>query len=237
MASVSVCFSTDLIVHHGDLSHKHIVIIDILRATSCMLTAFMEGADSIKAFDDLEKCSLMKSEGYLIAGERDGKKVEGFDLGNSPYDYLDLGVKGKKIAMTTTNGTKALIKSSSAESVYIGSFLNVSALTDILIKKNSDVLLFCAGWKGRPNSEDTLFAGMVISKLIESNFELDGDEALISLDFFTKNERDIYKIVKSSAHALRLSKHTDIESDLKYCSLVDESSLVPYFKDGEIRCR
>lgn len=235
MSSVSVCLSTDLIAHHGDISEKQVVIIDILRATTCMLSAFMMGAEHIKAFDDLDKCRTMKSEGYLIAGEREGLKVEDFDLGNSPFDYIDFGVKGRKIAMTTTNGTKALIKSSSSKNIFIGSFLNAKAISNKLKNGNSEVLLFCAGWKGRPNSEDSLFAGMIISQLIESNFGLDGDEALMCFDFYKKNENNIYNVIKNSAHAKRLAKHTDIQKDLEYCSQINKSRLVPVFKNNEIR--
>ncbi len=235
MSSVSVCLSTDLIVHHGDISDKQIVIIDILRATSCMLSAFMAGAEHIRVFDNLDECRKMKSQGYLIAGERDGIKVEDFDLGNSPYDYINYGVIDEKIAMTTTNGTKAIIKSSSSDNIFIGSFLNVEALSIKLKNAGSPALLFCAGWKGRPNTEDSLFAGMVISYLIESNFGLDGDEALMCFDFYKKNEQNIYNVLKNSAHAKRLARHTDIQKDLEYCSQINKSRLVPVFMNNEIR--
>lgn len=236
MPNVSVCLSTDLIKHHGELSEKQVVIIDILRATTCMLTAFIEGAELIKAFDDLEKCFEMRKKSYLVAGERNGEKVDDFDLGNSPFDYMGIGVKDRKIAMTTTNGTKALIKSTSAKSIYIGSFLNITSLSETLKDNESDVLLFCAGWKGRPNSEDSLFAGMLVSNLIKGNFDLEGDEALMCLDFYKSNENNIYKVIESSAHAIRLLAHTDISKDLEFCSLIDKCTLVPFYKNEEIKC-
>ena len=107
MKTVDVCLSPDL-MHLYDVRDKTVVIIDILRATSCMTTAFAHGINSITPFAKLEDCIAMKAKGYFTAGERDGKKVDGFDLGNSPFEYMEEKLKGKKIAFTTTNGTQAI---------------------------------------------------------------------------------------------------------------------------------
>ncbi|MEQ8573117.1 MAG: 2-phosphosulfolactate phosphatase, partial [Fulvivirga sp.] len=104
MKTVDVCLSPDLI-HLYDVSDKVVVVVDILRATSCMTAGLANGVKSITPFENLEQCQAMKHQGYLIAGERNGQKVDGFDLGNSPFDYMDEKVKGKKVAVTTTNGT------------------------------------------------------------------------------------------------------------------------------------
>ena len=210
------------------------VIIDILRATSCIVTAFIERTNSILAFDNLEDCYLMKDKGYLIAGERDGKKVDNFDLGNSPFDYVNGNVQGRNIAITTTNGTKALKSVSNAKRILIGSFLNSSAISDTLIQEKNDVLLYCSGWKGLPNTEDTLFAGMIISKLVKEGFKPADDASLLSLDYYRYNQNDILSVIKGSAHALRLSKITNITKDLEFCAKIDLTPLVPYLKGDVI---
>ena len=83
--------------------HHTVVVVDILRATSCMTTALAHGIESITPFAHLNECLALKNQGYVTAGERDGKKVDGFDLGNSPFEYMDPVLKGKRIAFTTTN--------------------------------------------------------------------------------------------------------------------------------------
>src|SRR5688500_4758414 len=164
MKTIDVCLSPDL-MHLFDVRDKTVVIIDILRATSCMTTAFAHGIHSITPFAKLEDCIAMKAKGYFTAGERDGKKVDGFDLGNSPFEYMNGALKGKKIAFTTTNGTGAIVKSAGAREILIGSFLNLSAIVNRLRKSENNVLIVCSGWKGKVNMEDTLFAGALVENL------------------------------------------------------------------------
>lgn len=235
MPEIGVCLSTDLIAHYRDLYDRTVVVIDILRATSCMVTAFMEGVNSMEAFDEADVCFAKKSEGFLVAGERNGSKLENFDLGNSPFDYINAKVKGRDIAITTTNGTKALYASKHASNVFIGAFLNLSAVAGEVAKANRNVLLFCAGWKGLPNTEDTIFAGNLIDILLKEGFEASDDSAKLSLDYYRQNENRIEHVISTSAHATRLGKLTDIKNDLNYCAQLDVTKLVPEFRDGKIK--
>jgi 2-phosphosulfolactate phosphatase len=97
MKKIDVCLSPDL-MHLYQTNHRSVVVVDILRATSCMTTAFAFGIKSITPFASLEDCRAMKAQGYFTSGERDGKKVEGFDLGNSPFEYMAENLKGQRIA-------------------------------------------------------------------------------------------------------------------------------------------
>src|SRR5687767_2329393 len=164
MRTIDVCLSPDM-MHLYKVQDHCIVVVDVLRATSCMTTAFAHGIESIAPFAQLADCLAMKEKGYFTAGERDGKKVEGFDLGNSPFEYQDPKLKGQKIAFTTTNGTRAIVKSLGAKEIIIGSFLNLTAVANHLRTINSDVLVVCAGWKGKVNLEDQLFAGALVELL------------------------------------------------------------------------
>jgi 2-phosphosulfolactate phosphatase len=199
-----------------------------------MITAFMEGVNIMEAFDDADTCFLKKTDGYLIAGERNGSKLENFDLGNSPYDYINAGVKGKNIAVTTTNGTRALYASKDSPKVLIGAFLNLSAIAKEIVREGRNVLLFCAGWKGMPNTEDTLFAGNLIDLLINEGFSISDDSARLSYDFYLQNRNSISGIIRESAHARRLGKLTDIEADLAFSAQVDIAEIVPEFRNGLI---
>lgn len=114
MKTIDVCLSPEL-MHLYDVRNRTVVVVDILRATSTMVTALAHGAESITPFAKAEECLEMKYRGYITSGERDGKKIEGFSKGNSPFEYMDDQVRGMKIAFTTTNGTQAIEKSKEAK--------------------------------------------------------------------------------------------------------------------------
>ena len=140
MPNVEVCLSPQLI-DLFDLKGKIVVVTDILRATSCMTTGIAHGVAQIKPVATLDECRELKKEGFFTAAERNGAKVEGFDIGNSPYSYMEEKFVGTKIATTTTNGTIAITKSTAADEVIIGSFLNLSTVAEHLIHTGKDVVI------------------------------------------------------------------------------------------------
>lgn len=229
MKTIDVCLSPDL-MHLYNVQDKTVVIIDILRATSCMTTAFAHGISSITPFAKLEDCITMKAKGYLTAGERDGKKVDGFDLGNSPFEYMDENLKGKKIAFTTTNGTQAIIKAIEAREIIIGSFLNLSAITNHLLEGKNNVLLVCAGWKGKVNLEDTLFAGAVVDQL-KGYIEPDCDSPLAAQHLYSIAKNDIVGFLSNASHVKRLAK-LNIQKDIEFCMTPDTYGVVPVLSSG-----
>jgi 2-phosphosulfolactate phosphatase len=231
MKTVDVCLSPDLI-HLYDVSDKVVVVVDILRATSCMTAGLANGVKSITPYQNLEQCEFMKYEGYLIAGERNGQKVNGFDLGNSPFDYMDERVKGKKVAVTTTNGTVAIEKSKRAIEVIIGSFLNISAVAAHVKKQRQNVLILCAGWKGKVNLEDSLFAGALVDQLL-NEFEFECDAPLLAHATYLQMKDDMLNRVQNSSHAKRLNK-LNVHKDIEYCLKLDEFNIVPRLIDGEL---
>ncbi len=231
MRGLDVCLSPKLIGLH-EIEGRVIVVVDILRATSCMTAGIGSGISEIRPFADLDSCVQMKESGYLIAGERNGQKVEGFDLGNSPFDYMDPANKGKKVAVTTTNGTQAIEKSLSGDHIIIGSFLNISAVADWVRKKDKDVLIVCAGWKGKVNLEDTLFAG-ALTDLIMPEFKPVCDAPLVALHSYLGMKDNLLEHVLMSSHAQRL-KRLNIGRDIEYCLKLDEFDVVPELIDGAL---
>ncbi len=128
MKKIEICLSPELIRLH-DLKGKIVVVVDIFRATSTMVTGLANAVQSITPIAGLESCRTMKEEGYIIAGERNGHTAEGFELGNSPLSYLDNAFEGKKIAVTTTNGTLAIeLSKKDADEVILGAFLNLQII-------------------------------------------------------------------------------------------------------------
>ncbi|MDB5255633.1 MAG: 2-phosphosulfolactate phosphatase [Chitinophagaceae bacterium] len=231
MRTVEVCVSPDLIPCYK-LEGKIVVVIDILRATSCMVTGLGEGLAGIIPVEKVEECQKLKDQGYIAAAERDGKKVEGFDIGNSPFSYQDAALKGKWVAVTTTNGTRALIHSCHAKEILVGAFLNRAALVKYLLSKEEDIVLVCAGWKGQLNVEDTLYAGAIIESL-EGKVKHSNDSALIALHLYEKAKGDMLGFLGNSSHLQRL-KNLGIEEDIKYCLKEDLYDVVPQFIDGKL---
>ncbi len=232
LKTIDVCLSPDL-MHLYDVTDKSVVVVDILRATSSMTTAFAHGIDSIYPVDRLDACRDMQAKGFLIAGERDGVKVDGFDLGNSPFEYMAETLKGKQIAFTTTNGTQAIAKSLGAKEIIIGAFLNLSAVADHLIKSNNDVLIVCAGWKGKVNMEDTVFAGALVEKL-KDKFKLACDSPLVAQQLYNRAKNDIAGFLNASSHVQRLNR-LNIHEDMAFCLTIDKYTVVPVLKNGALR--
>ena len=166
MRTIEVCLTPELIRQHN-LKGKVVVVVDIFRATSCIVTGLANGVKSIRPVAEVEETMALGKQGYIMAGERGGQKVDGFDLGNSPYDYQDESLKGKKVAISTTNGSQAILKSQGASQILIGAFLNLESLTEYLLQLPQSIVIHCAGWKGTPNLEDTLFAGALIDECAE----------------------------------------------------------------------
>lgn len=229
MRKVEICFSPELIQLHS-LQGKIVVVVDIFRATSTMISALANGISEIKTFADLEECRSMKSQGYLIAGERNGITAPGFELGNSPVAYLNEAYSGKKLAMTTTNGTLAISKSSEADEIVIGAFPNFSATIQYLQGKEQDVLIHCAGWKGMFNLEDSLYAGALV-KSLESSHEPSEDGALAMKALFEKEGHDLKGFLSKASHAKRLQNH-NIESDIDFCLTLDLFSIIGKVENG-----
>jgi 2-phosphosulfolactate phosphatase len=233
MRSIEVCFSPELI-HLHEVSGKLVVVVDIFRATSTMVAALAHGVTEILPFADLEACRAMQSQGYLIAAERDGLTAPGFELGNSPLAYTAGAYAGRKLAMTTTNGTLAIEKSKGAAEILIGAFPNLKATVTYIQSRDLDVLIHCAGWKGRFNLEDSLYAGALVQALGESHANRE-DGALAMGSLFAHEGNNLPTYLSQASHAKRLQNH-GIEADIDFCLSLDlYNQVVGVFPNGELR--
>lgn len=232
MRTIDVCLSPDM-MHLYPVADHAVVVVDILRATSCMTTAFAHGIDTIAPFAKLEDCLAMKTNGFYTAGERDGKKVDGFDFGNSPFEYQDPKLKGSRIAFTTTNGTQAIAKSIGASEIIIGSFLNLTAVVNHLRTLPQNILVVCAGWKGKFNLEDTLFAGALVEKLKKEVLPA-CDAPLAAQALYNQAKSNMVEFLANSSHVKRLAK-LNIHKDITFCLTEDTYSVVPILRDNVLR--
>ena len=229
MKSVDVCL-THQDFDNYDHKGKIVVVIDVLRATSTINTLLFLGADHVKPVGSLEECKVLKDDDYIIMAERMGKKVEGFDYGNSPTKFKEENIKGRKVAIATSNGSKAIIKSEGSKRTILCSFLNIESVINLIKKYESDVLILCSGWLGKTNLEDTLCAGGIVAGL--DNFEIESDTALMAKALHD-NTDDILETMKLSSHAKRLSGY-DNKVDIEFCSRVNTQPIIPILNGNQI---
>ena len=226
---------------HPDLLSDHVVVvIDVLRATSVIVHAMAQRASEIIPVttieDALQLAKVFPRSSILLGGERENKKVPGFDLGNSPREYVLERVRGKKLILTTTNGTKAFHLVSSGEEILVGSFFNIGAVAERCIELGRNLFIFSSGDKGNFSLEDTLCGGMLIDLITQKEKEK------IILTDASYSAQIIYQRFKDNlVEAFHLSRHgkelirLGFEEDLIYCAQIDVTSLVPIYRDGVIR--
>lgn len=233
--SLEVCLSPALL-HLYDTTDTIVVIIDVFRATSTIAAALHNGARFVIPVASVEECISMKGciENCITAGERDGKVAPGLEYGNSPLEYPASFIKDKILALTTTNGTKLLHMVSNADSIITGSFLNLDAVCDYLIKQNKNVLLACSAWKDRVNLEDSLFAGAVAEK-VKAHFKLECDSTRMVRELYLQSQQhpSLLEFLKDSNHYRRLAGF-GLLKDLEYCTTPNLHPVVPIYNGKEL---
>ena len=227
---LETCF-TPALFEPGLHSGSTVVIIDILRATSSICTAFEHGAESIIPVAGVEEARTYKNRGYLVAAERDGIILDFADLGNSPFNFSRENIRGKTIVYSTTNGTGTIRMASSAGCIVIGSFLNLSSLCNWLIQGNQNVLLFCAGWKNRFNLEGTVCAGAIAERLLNSSgYSTICDSTTAAVDLWSVAKNDLRGYIEKAAHRNRLKKN-GLDDCIDFCLTADYTEKIPYIKN------
>jgi 2-phosphosulfolactate phosphatase len=228
---LETCLSPALFEAEGHTG-SIVVIIDILRASSAICTAFANGATSIIPVAEVDEAKKYKSKGYLVAAERDGYVLDFADFGNSPFNFTKEKVNGKTIVYSTTNGTRIINLTLSVYKTVIGSFLNIGALTQWLIKQDRDVLLMCAGWKNRFNIEDTVCAGAMADILMRSNcYTTICDSTVAAIDLWTLASHDLPGYIEKSAQKTRL-RNKNLDDCIEFCLTSDFTDRIPVMKNG-----
>lgn len=230
---IEVCF-TPLLYHFYHNTNANVVVIDILRATSAICAAFAAGAEKIIPVGTVEEARKVKDAGFILAAERDGIVLDFADFGNSPFNFTPERVKGKTIAYSTTNGTQAIQMANGSKNIIVGAFTNLSEVVNFLQKDNSDIILFCSGWKGRFNLEDSLFAGAVAELLLTSgDFTTICDSTNAALDLWKVAKPNLRNYIEKAAHRQRLRKMI-LDDVIDYCITIDSVKVLPLFKEGVI---
>ena len=234
MYQITVCLTSEQFPYYQTGSCIA-VAIDILRATTSICTAFMNGAKEVIPISTVDELKTYIGTEYLIAAERDGVKLDFADIGNSPQYFTRERVEGRTIAYSTTNGTHTINLAAQCHSAAIGAFINISALCRWLEAGDRDVFLLCAGWKGRFSLEDSVFAGAVAQKLMDTGkFTTICDSALAAMDLWSLAQHNLMGYIRKAAQNERLRKINAADA-IPYCHKPDLTDVVPVFRDGVLR--
>lgn len=224
-------------VEEPEVEGKTAVVMDVIRATSCMVEGIANGArgifPTVEPENAIKLASDLGREDTLLCGERKGLKIEGFDLGNSPSEFSPEVVKGKQLVMSTTNGTRALLAVEDARRVLVVSFLNISAAAGSL-KGVEELVVVCAGKEDRFSMDDALCAGVLLRKLLEGATGVAemNDAARVVLDLAEKYE-PTEAFLRSTAAGQALVE-VGLDGDLALCAARDRHDLVPEMKERRI---
>ena len=234
MNQITVCFTPAQFPYY-QYEDCNAVAIDVLRATTSICTAFMNGAKEVIPISTIDELKTHTGTDYLIAAERNGIQLDFADIGNSPYYFTRDVVEGKTIAYSTTNGTHTINLAAQCHSAAIGAFINISALCRWLEAGRRDVFLLCAGWKGRFNLEDSVFAGAVAQKLIDTGkFTTICDSALAAIDLWSLAQPDLTGYIQKAAQNERL-RNIHAADAIPYCLELDLTDIVPVYRNGTLR--
>ncbi|ACK65543.1 2-phosphosulfolactate phosphatase [Rippkaea orientalis PCC 8801] len=217
------------------------VVIDVLRATTTIATALEAGAEAVQTFRDIDQ--LMETsdrwlpEKRIRAGERGGAKVEGFDLGNSPLDCTPEQMGGKRLFLTTTNGTRALQRVEKSPTVITAAIINRQATVNYLLDRQPEtVWLVGSGWEGGYSLEDTVCAGAIAQSLVTALVQgigMGNDEVTAAIALYSQFQNNLLQLFHQSSHGQRLLR-LNCDEDLKYCAQPDLLGVLPIQKEPSV---
>jgi 2-phosphosulfolactate phosphatase len=220
--------------HAEDFVNKTVLVIDVLRSTTNMAVAMANGCRSIVPADTIHTAKRWQVPGDLMGGERNCRKIPGFDLGNSPFEYDPSTVGGKRIILTTTNGTRALQKVGRAQHIMAASLLNGPACCKAAVGFRRDVVILCAGTRDEFSLEDGLCAGKLVAQLKSAlGCTSEVNDFGVAMEGYAAAVKDIPEAILSCKNGVRLSK-MGFQEDVLFCSQWDTLDVVPVQYDGEL---
>jgi len=232
--TVEVCFTPKLYPEILTKENFIVVLVDILRATTTICTAFENGVKKIIPVSSPDEARELKTQGFLVASEQDGKKLDFADFGNSAFSFTRDKIEGKTLVYCTTNGTRALEMAKDAKTIAMGAFINITALTKWLVRQNKNVVILCSGWKNKFCLEDSIFAGALTEALLANNgFTACCDSAEAALDLWSLAKDDLPGYIEKAAHRHRLKK-LGLDEVIPYSFTPDLTGVVPVYNGKEI---
>ncbi len=226
---------------HCQVAQRAVVVIDVLRASTTLISALAHGCRAIIPVEEVEEAKRIAAtigdERVLLGGERGGVRIEGFALGNSPREYRGATVRDSTIVFTSTNGSRLFRLVQNGATVFVGALVNVGAVARAVAEEGRDVLLVCAGREGRFSAEDCYCAGMIVARLqrVMPRQVVLSDAARAALRFFSRGSSPL-SVLQKSEHGRFLAK-LGFRQDIAVCAEVDAYEVVPFYAEGVIRAR
>lgn len=225
---IDICLSPALYPYYAEEGDT-VIIVDIFRATTTICTILYNGAKSVIPIASVEKALEYKTNGFLVGGERNAKKIDFADYGNSPFDYTPERVEEEDVVFTTTNGTQAINIASDSGTLLVGAFSNIDALAEQCVKIGNRIVVLCSGWKNKVNTEDTLFAGALAKNLHENyKINLESDSARMAVKLWESAKDNPLEFIITSDHYKRLIDN-NAEADIDYCFIENSAPVVPIY--------
>ncbi len=221
-----------------DLKGKAVLVLDVLRACSTVVTALDHGARAVIPVEDMAAAGKIAAHMdpaiTVLGGERAGKKIEGYAVGNSPPEYTPEVVQGRTVVLNTSNGTRAMTQARGAAAVAVGCLLNVSPCIRFAFEAEGEVAIVCAGSGDRVALEDVLCAGLILHQLWDGREPADrSDAAHIAFTMYARDRERLAEAVARSTHGQRLIA-LGYEEDVRYCAQVDAVPLLPVYRDSRL---
>jgi len=233
MNNIEVCIAPGLLDNYN-VTDKIVVVVDILRATTIITTMFSNGLAKLIPVESLDEAKAYKKNGFLVAAERNGKKLDFADFGNSPFEFTPDKIKDKTLVYNSTNGTHTINIAQDSEQVIIASFLNLSSVVNYLTHQNKDILILCSGWLGDFCTEDILFAGALAKRLnLARNFKFHSDAVQSSIDLWSVANTDLKNYITRLHQYKRLIKF-GFKEIVEYCFNSDLTHVIPALKENYI---
>ncbi|WP_027632491.1 2-phosphosulfolactate phosphatase family protein [Clostridium hydrogeniformans] len=223
-------------IRDKDIEGKTVVVIDILRATSVIVTALNNGAKEVIPFLTVEEAKEYTKENreeFILGGERRAVKIEGFDFSNSPLEYTEELVKGKTVVMTTTNGTRTIKSCEKGKHLLIGAMINAKAVVEKAKTLGEDVVFVNSGTYGEFSMDDFICAGYMISSLENIIDDIELSDIAYTSKHIYESHKDIKSFIEKARH-YNVIKSLNLLGDLEYCMKKDTSDIVPMVKNGRI---
>lgn len=225
-------------VRTEDVRGKTVIVIDVLRATSTMITALTRGCKEIYAVETVQQAKELHRPGALLGGERHCKRIPGFDLGNSPLEYEENYVEGKTIIITTTNGTRAIERSSGASDILIGSLLNARACAQKAAGLGREIVIVCSGTQDVFSLEDGLCAGLLVEELTAQAAGTGhkpqvNDFGLSMLYAYRQVQSRLVEALLNSSNGKRLAS-IGFRHDVEYCAQVNTINAAAIVREGKL---
>lgn len=216
--------------------HKTVIVVDVLRATSTIITALMNGSKGVVPVDTVIKAKELAKDGDLLGGERYCKKIPGFDLGNSPLEYTREAVQGKRVILTTTNGTRGIQKAIKADRVLAGAIINGRASAAAAIDLKRDTVIVCAGTQDVFSLEDGLCAGFILNEIAA----LLGESLMITNDFglamrgcYLEAKDRLFETILACSNGKKMKK-SGFSADVELCAKVNMTDCVPVLEQDQM---